>query len=247
MNKYIVLLVVILYGCSKEVIKPTIKNDIKVSVDYFLPVHSGDMISKSNSSSYLNFYNKYIVTKILTPKTYNLNFINLETDYKWGVSGLWEAHDLISVPPGKYRIYGDSRAEEDCSDHCSFVFDDTVIISSVTTTLALKAIYACSLLLLDTTNIGYTKFSTTHPNPLVITKSMMKTDDVYHSFISDQVNGPVYSNLSIDLWIANRPLDGEDFGTGMSISITSYKWQTGKYYFIENTGNNYIIPLMTGN
>jgi hypothetical protein len=75
----------------------------------------------------------------------------------------------------------------------------------------------------------------------------MKTDDVYHSFISDQVNGPVYSNLSIDLWIANRPLDGEDFGTGMSISITSYKWQTGKYYFIENTGNNYIIPLMTGN
>ena len=76
----------------------------------------------------------------------------------------------------------------------------------------------------------------------------MKTEDLYHSFISDQVNSSgVYSNYSIDLWIANRPDIGADFGTGMSISITGQKWQLGKYYYIENTGNGYIVPPMTGN
>jgi hypothetical protein len=245
---FILLISLFLYGCTKESVDPTNSKDLKISIDYAFPVISGDMTPKGSSTSYLNFYNKYIVGKILTPKTYNINFVNLENNYQWGISGLWGAHDLISVPPGKYRIFGDSRAVEDCSDVCSFTFSDTIIISSVTVTLTLKARYACSLLLLDTTNIGRTQFSTTHPNPLVITKGMMKTEDLYHSFISDQVNSSgVYSNYSIDLWIANRPDIGADFGTGMSISITGQKWQLGKYYYIENTGNGYIVPPMTGN
>jgi hypothetical protein len=243
MKKYIILLALVLYGCTKQPIEP-ISNDIKLSFDYTLPVKSGDMTTKGSSLSYINFYNKYIATKILTPKTYNLNFINLDNNFRYGASGIWEAHDLISIPAGRYHVIGDSRADEDCSDICSFLFNDTITISSATITLQLKAKYACSLILLDTTNIGWTQFSTTHPNTAVIADGMMKTDDLFHSFISDQVNGSNYINYSIDLWISKRAVNGAAGGTGMSISITSFKWETGKYYYIENTGNTYVIPMM---
>jgi hypothetical protein len=172
--------------------------------------------------------------------------VNLQTDFTLTVSGKWGAHDLISIPPGRYRIFGDSRAREVCSDICSFTFDDTVTVSSATITLTLKARYACALILLDTTNIQYTQFSSTHPNPMVITKGMMKTEDLYHSFMSDDINTAM-PYFSFDLLITRRPLPGADFGTGIGISLTSFKWEMGKYYYLENTGNNYTLTPMISN
>jgi hypothetical protein len=240
----ILLLILVCLSCTKQPIEPTDSKEVKISIDYAFPSHSGDMTPK-NSSNYLSFYTKYIESRVLTPRLYIITLAKTELYYEHAYSrtygGKWGDHTLISVPTGKYHVTGGSIPQmySASGDTCSFRFDDTITVISATTTLTLKARYTCFLILLDTMNVKSTRFEGEIYGSIYKT-TMMKTEEYYHAFIGG-IPPPVsneYYNLRLTITQKNN--------RETIIPLTDYTWQYGKYYYFGNTGNNYTLPPMTG-
>jgi hypothetical protein len=234
--------------------------DVKISIDYGFP--STGNITAKGESPYLYFYNKYISSKVLTPKTYSINFTAINLHTAQTVSGQWGSKMLVSLAPDKYAIEGVSQPLKYpvCGDTCYLKFHDTIDITQTSTNITLKAYYDCSLILLDTTDVKSTRFFadttkwsfyTSFHNAVKTT--MMKTEDFYHAFYFEgAANGDGYDKTQLYLNVISRRTETIPSPTGPYVQNKSttfilwlYEWEAGKYYYFENTDNGYTLTPMT--
>jgi hypothetical protein len=268
----ILLLILVCLSCTKQPIEPTNSKEVKISIDYAFPTRSG-YITPKGSTDYLNFYTKYVEGKILTPKTYVLTFTRLD-DYSTPESsedfrnnlfvtvGKWASKDQISILPGKYLVGGYSfpinrtiipgtpnniviMKNDIIGDTCYIEFHDTLTITQTTASITLKAKYACSLILLNTTDVlnTFLKQSEDYYKDMgdwSFKTSMMKTEEFYHSFVrSEFVSGvPYYYNIQL---IVNKIMNER-----VTINLWNYSWENSKYYYFEFANNNYTLAPMIG-
>lgn len=81
-----------------------------VEVEFNLDYHfseSGSM-TKSGEEVYSNFYEKYVKTKQLAPKTFTLTFKNVETGATSTFNGMWEKAHTVKMTTGEYEVTGES-------------------------------------------------------------------------------------------------------------------------------------------
>ena len=262
------LTIMLCVRCTKEPMDIPSTGNVKISIDYGFP-SSGNITTKG-TSVYLDFYNKYISSKILTPRTYSINFTSINLHTAQTVEGEWGSKMLVSLAPDKYAIEGISHPTKYpvCGDTCYLKFHDTIDITQTSTNITLKAYYDCSLILLDTTDVKNTLFFADTTKWTYYTyfykavkKTMMKTEAFYHSFYSEgPANGDGYDKTNLYLNVVSRrtepviamptpmnphPPTIENKST--TIVLWLYTWQPGKYYYFENTADVYNLTPMTSN
>jgi hypothetical protein len=236
------LTITLCISCTKEPMDISSTGNVKISIDYGFP-SSGNITTKGNSV-YLDFYTKYIASKILTPHTYTLLFEGINNHLTTAVSGKWANKDLVALPPDRYAIQGSSYPTKYdlCGDTCYLEFHDTVDITQTSTSVILKADYVCSLILLDTTNVKSTEFQGVMTGWTYKT-TMLKTEGFYSSFITGKPmdESEHSSNVHLDLVVTERN------NKVVTILLWTYSWEDGKYYYFGNTDNNYNLSPMTSN
>ena len=151
----------VFYSCEKEYVP----QEVELSLDYTF-IESGSMSRASGEEVYTNFYNKYIKTKELTPKTYELTFSNKD-GVVLEIADLWSHKHGVRLPEGEYTVRGISHPIEKVLDRQYFPsdslyirFNEKVNITKDMTVLTLTALYDSYLLLFDTSNINNIKLGT---------------------------------------------------------------------------------------
>jgi|ERR1035437_1070084 hypothetical protein len=240
------LVIMMCISCTKEPNEPTDLNNQKnanVTLDYAFPSRTGDITAKGESV-YLDFYTKYIESKILTPRTYILSFHGLTNDFVLSVTGKWSDKDLISLPPDKYSIIGSSvpKTYELCGDTCYLQFGDTIDVTATTTNITLRAFYTCALLLFDATNIESTNINAEHPEKGYTYKTtMVKTEEFYHTFLLTSGGGTEdYGMQGAELSLTIYTKDNGEWGFG----IWKYQFMPGKYYSFSSSDGGFTLPQM---
>ena len=224
-----------LFSCEKEYIP----QEVELSLDYAF-VESGDMSRVSGEEVYINFYNKHIKSKILTPKTYELVFTNKETGAISLINGRWDRNDGIRLVEGQYNVVGHSAPlhkrdyYHELSDSVYIAFNETITIRRDDTKLTLNALYDSFLLLFDKDNTDKiyckcTGFANVQPLVndennfwLFMQKTYMDNDKTDAFFLE------VYR---ID-------------GIKSTIYLQDIPFNIGKYYYFNNVTNSFDIPPM---
>jgi hypothetical protein len=256
----------VIIGCEKTIITKDELNSIvnrNVSINYTLNnsprVIKNNMVNKGAIDDYKAFYNKYIVGRILTPKLYSLTFTGINTHSITSiVSEKWSDKRILTLPEEKYIVTGYSKPK--CQsfslsgDTCYFSFNDTIEITQNTTEITLKAIYDCSLILFDTTNIDFIgvglsnaiEETTLDPNIRISTfegwyckPTLLKTENFYHLFL--------FNN---DAWKANKgnlimSIVKYRGTTVMNVQLGTYSFVPAYYYYFADTNGDYILPPMS--
>jgi hypothetical protein len=256
---FLSLTIMMCLSCTKEPIDPANQGNVIVTLDFGFPA-SGNITAKSESS-YLDFYTKYISSKVLTPKTYFLYFQGVNLHNYIQVSGKWGIPLLVALPPDRYEVGGFSWPTKysACGDTCYLKFNETVDITQTSTNITLKAIYDCSLILLDTTDVKSTKLiADTIKLPQyrnTVKTTMMKSEDFYHTFLSNNATNGVgqdkIEGLSLKVTSRQKELitHPEEIpfyrNKWVDIPLSLYIWEAGKYYYFSNTSNGYNLSPMT--
>lgn len=248
MKKLVVFLLVTAFAlsaCSKDgnVISPEGPQLVKVSLDYSL-LESGSM-TRSGDNIYTSFYEKYIKTKILTPKTYLLTFNSDKATLEVIRQGVWENNDAIELFEGSYSVSGNSTPKFSnmkypdvyVCDSLYLKFNENISISKNTTNITLKGIYDCYLLLFDATNISSIKASFDRD-----VMALPKKDNIYYLFVESDYYATASSStqyLNINIVRPN--------GTTVYLNIGKLKLQKGKYYYFNDVTNSFDIdPMESG-
>lgn len=245
MKKLVVLLLITastFSACSKDdnVISREDPQVVKVSLNYSL-LESGSM-TRSGDNVYASFYEKYIKTKTLTPKTYSLTFSSDKTTLEFIQQGVWENNDAIELLEGNYSVAGNSSPKFSnmkypdvyVCDSLYLSFNENITIAKNTTNITLKGIYNCYLLLFDATNISSITSSFGREE-----KALHKKDDIYYLFVESDYyatasSAPTYLNIHIV-----RPN-----GATVDLNIGKLKLEKGKYYYFNDTTNSFDIEPM---
>ena len=257
---YLFLATLTFIGCTKETFKPESTENVYVTLDYVFPVKTGD-INPKGEPLYLDFYTKYIASKVLTPRTYYVNFYNNETRVGASISGTWGSKSLISLPPGTYETEGFSfpTTYGMCGDTAYLTFKDPITVTETSTHLVLNAYYDCALILLDTTGVIRTdifmpapdtaNFSFYQPYYQAVKPTMLKTDGFYHTFL---FLNDGYDDVNLYLTVTGRervmvdPSNPEYMvNKATTFPLFIYTWEAGKYYYFENTDSEYAFTPMT--
>ena len=207
--------------------------EVEFSLDYHF-VESGSM-TKSGEEIYSNFYEKYVKTKQLTPRTFTLKFKNVETGATSTFNGIWDKAHTVKMTTGEYEVTGESFPQMNYGhfnlDSLYICFDETVVITEATKSLNLTAKYDSWLLMFDKgdkDNIHYT-INETYSDKSVDLKIL---DDVYYSFFNTL-------DISEDntLKISRGKFVSE-------IKMNAIPFEKGKYYYFNDTSNSFDIPPM---
>ena len=101
---FTIVVTLVFIGCSKESTIEQLSKEVEVSLDFSF-TDSGSM-TRAGSTVYADFYNKYIKTKQLTPKTFNLTFKNKETGATATIRGSWNKKHSFKLLTGDYEVIG---------------------------------------------------------------------------------------------------------------------------------------------
>jgi hypothetical protein len=231
-----------LVGCKKIDEKDMISNNVSISLDYTLAPRSDYMTPKgleSISDMYYAFYTKYIVGRLLTPTKYVLNFEGVNHHFKTQLIGKWRNNDLITLPEDTYIVSGKSwpKKFQASGDTCYLAIQDTIVVDATTTSLTLKAVYDCYLILFDNSNIAVYSIteSPASPEPQETgfhDSQMMKTENFYHIFCRQ-------NNITLDI-------ETLDHVTSSEFILANYTFTIGKYYYFKYVGGAYSLQPMSG-
>lgn len=250
---YIGLLALALCSCSKEEVDTTPK-EVDVKLDYTF-AESGSM-TRAGADMYGAFYDKYIKTKKLTPKTYSLTFKDKSTGYKTlEVSGAWDDNISVRLPSGNYTVTGMSHPiienyENSPADTVYMKFSEDVTIKEDMTELVLTAQYDSYLLLFDKANASAVNYKGVYGGSSNVSQRsqilpLSSDDRVYWSFLrsisyyyTDVVNNAIipYENYSINI---NRKDKSE-----VILYFDGLRFVIGKYYYFNDMTNSFDIPPM---
>ena len=220
-------------SASSEIPSDEPKEEVEFKLDYTF-AEIGDMTRATGEEVYTMFYNKYIKTKELTPKSYSLRFTRIKTNAYAEFNGYWDTDDGIRLPEGEYIVTGTSHpknASVNVSDSVHLVFQDTVNITKDMKLLTLKAKYDSYLLLFDADNNNRVTFNPGENNykSFELKKS---SDNIFYLFIQ-----AVYSS-STNIGIAHNS------GKFSYIYLSKMPFEKGKYYYFNDMTNSFDIPMM---
>ena len=213
------------------------------TLDYVFS-ESGSMTRAVGSEVYGNFYDKYIKTKVLTPRTYHLEFMRTSDNaVVMTVDGQWGDMNGVRLPEGEYNVVGYSRPMESYADRPQTLPSDTVYISfdekvnivKDATSLVLNAKYDSYLLLFDYENVASIELN-------VGPKQLSHDDVCYWLFAKEKSwtnwdNGFSFTHyLSVDV-VKN---EGDD----INIVFGKLPLEVGKYYYFNDMTNTFDLPQM---
>lgn len=242
-NVLTTILLVLVCSCSSEKEGPMKeKQDVSLTIGYTL-INSGSM----TKSTYSDFYDKYINSRVLTPCSYSISFKNIESGDSLVVNGLWENKDFFTLKEGNYEVKGTSYPmnsskvgykEYIVQDTVSLCFNEKMKITKDMNNLLLKANYDCCMILFDNANIKdiYLRKDMT---PKV---NAYKLDNVLYLFIRDKkILDEVCTELKTPLYIERKD------GSVSELWINKFNMEKGKYYYFENINGNYeLSPMENG-
>ena len=243
------LLAFLFCGCSKEKVI-TVPKEVNLRLDYTFK-ESGSM-TRAGADVYGAFYEKYIKTKKLTPKTYSLTFTPKESAATiLELNGQWGDNNSIRLPEGDYTVKGYSRPileqGEDSfgqlppSDSVFLSFAEDVRIVFDMNELTLTAGYDSFLLLFDAANTSKIQrgsngnFSDSSP-------LLSNDENNYWLFVRDKEYstwtsyGYSTSYISLHLTRSN--------GNLIDLSIQNIPMEKGRYYYFNDMTNSFDIPPM---
>jgi hypothetical protein len=223
-----------LYSCEKEYIP----QEVELSLDYTF-IESGNMSRATGSEVYADFYNKYIETKVLTPKKYELTFDNNETKATTTINGNWDRKDGIRLLEGSYTVVGSSRpvVKYEFSDSLFLSFNEVVDIKKDDTDLLLTALHDSFLLMFDVDNTAKIDLKTTVLSSGSPEKQVIKDDKLYWIFLQDVVSS-FGSNYFYTLKIYRKD------GNNSNVVLKNMPFEKGKYYYFNDLTNSFNIPPM---
>lgn len=176
--------VIALTSCSSEESEITqAPHEVNVSLSYSL-VESGSM-TRNSGEVYSDFYEKYIKTKQLAPKTFELTFTNKETGATAVIRGDWNKKHSFKLLTGIYEVTGISHPQaNNCIDSLYLCFNENVTITNETTGINLTANYDSYLLMFDKSDKKDIKliFSSSTGGSGT-TYSLNNIDNLYYAFI----------------------------------------------------------------
>ncbi len=241
MKKLVILLLItttMFSACSKE--NNVESQLVNVMLDYSL-FESGSM-TRSGDDVYISFYEKYIKTKILTPKTFSLTFNSNNTTMEIIRQGVWDNNDGIELLAGDYNVSGNSGPifnpakypEAYVCDSLYIKFDENITINKNTINIMLKGIYNCYLLLFDATNIYSITVSIDRE-----LRVLPKIDNVYYLFVESDYYATASSPASYLYINITRP-----DGATVNINVGKLKLEKGRYYYFNDTTSSFDIEPM---
>jgi hypothetical protein len=245
MKKILLLPIILLcISCTKDSLYSPQEN-ITFSIDYSFPTKSGNITAKS-SSSYIEFYDEFIITKILTPRTYELSFRNTTTNEIISVARSWSVTNPISLPEGTYNVTGKSWPKDPTVyvDTCHLSFQESVTIDANTSNVILTAKYDCYLILIEPSNIKSVELrrSSGPDDPIKDRFLPLRSGKYYHlfglheTFIDSSTLGKI-SGLMVD------KTNGDHF----NLDLFNKTWSRGKYYYFKSVSDEYFLAPMTSN
>ena len=222
-------------SCEKEYIP----QDVEFSIDYTF-ADSGSMTRTMGSDVYTNFYDKYIKTRILTPKTFDLTFVNKKTGATAKVEGKWDSKDAIRLIEGEYEVSGVSypqdkkRSEGYPSDSVYLTFNETIYLHKDSKSITLNAIYDSYLLMFDKENSSEIIFETYNSGGA---KPLYESDSIFTLFIKDLSFGST-GTYTHYIYVTRKN------GSKSEIILDDIPFEKGKYYYFNDMNNSFDIPKM---
>lgn len=241
MKKFLFSIVatLIIVGCGndkvEEIIDQTDPQEVTVTFDYSF-WESGSMTKSTGNELYTTFYNKYIKTKTLTPRSYALTLKNLKTGESSYIRGHWDKKEGIKLTEGTYEITGTSSPIYSSFlyqklDTVYLAFKENIAISSNTTSINLSAKYNSFMLMFDTDNTKSINYGCGENSNNNI--ALSKADNIFYMFL-DKLSTAGNDRLNI------KRLSGSE----SNIYISKTPFENGKYYYFNDITNSFDIPPM---
>ena len=229
------LLSLILLGCQELIDKPTPTDEETVSVYfiYNLPTDNGSSMTKAtNAEVFDEFYQKIVSAELVAP-TYELVLTETTTGGRYEFSGSWKSHDMVTLRTGTYHIVGASIASGDnIQDKCSFVFDETVVITASSSSITLNAIYDCFLLIFSAKDIeSISNFNGETSTPL------HSFDNYKYAFVNSVLYKEGKQN---EAYLLGTNTDGAEF----KCYTGSLYFEKGKFYVYNSVTGGFTVPKM---
>ena len=210
--------------------------EVEFSLDYHF-AESGSMM-KSGEEVYSSFYEKYVKTKQLAPKTFTLTFRNKETGAVTEFDGSWSKKHTLKLLSGEYEVTGTSHPQmafkEFNVDSLYLCFDEVVNIGLETAAVNLTALYDSWMLMFnkDGKNAVHLSDGSQYNYEDADLKIL---DGIYYAFMNGLTN-PEYNESEITI-------DGEE-GQSATIYLNNVPFEKGKYYYFNDMTNSFDIPPM---
>lgn len=229
----------IIVGCGddkvEEIIAQTDPQEVTVTFDYSF-WESGSMTKSTGNELYTTFYNKYIKTKTLTPRSYALTLKNLKTGESSYIRGYWDKKEGIKLMEGTYEVTGISSPIYSSFlyqklDTVYLAFKENIAISSNTTSINLSAKYDSFMLMFDTDNTKSINYGYGENSSNNITLS--KVDNIFYMFL-DKLSTAGNDRLRI------KRISGSE----SNVYISKTPFENGKYYYFNDITNSFDIPPM---
>ena len=210
-----------------------VPQNVEFTLDYTF-VESNNMSRSTGADIFDEFYEKYIKTKTLTPKSYSLKFTNIETKAYAEFNGYWNHKDGIRLIEGEYEVTGSSSPVQkmtNASDSVYISFTDTVTITKDMKTLTLKADYNAYLLMFDAENINEISYNLGDNNNT--SYSLKKINENIFYLFMNYIYGQ-YTSIGI----AHKD------GKFSYIYLKGMPFEKGKYYYFNDMTNSFDLPKM---
>lgn len=229
---------------SSEIPSDEPKEEVEFKLDYTFS-ESGDMTRATGEEVYTEFYDKYIKTKVLTPRNYTLTFTRVGiTGSIIEIKSAWDNNDCVRLPEGEYYVNGTSYPIENYteiggindlpSDTVYLEFNETVKITKDMSTLVLNAKYNSFLMLFDTENTS--KIELVISNNVV--KELSKDSNCYWLFARTKYT---YKN-GVTSYFTSRITRNDN--NAVDVVFGRLPMQFGKYYYFNDMTNSFDIPTM---
>lgn len=235
MKKYLFIIVAVttLISCSNESDVEQPKQEVEVFLDYTF-VESGSM-TRAGNEVYTDFYNKYIKTKQLTPKTFNLTFKNKETGAIATIRGNWNKKHSFKLLTGEYEVIGTSYPygvhSTACIDSLYLKFNEKITIMNDTKSVNLTAIYDSFMTIFDKNDkskIELVKMPGSS-NPQIAFKDI---DNIFYAFFNEDFLG-----YSSKIYVTRNKITS-------IIELDDIPFEKGKFYYFSDIDNSLNIPPM---
>lgn len=229
---------------SSEIPSDEPKEEVEFKLDYTFS-ESGDMTRATGEEVYTEFYDKYIKTKVLTPKSYTLEFIPKgESNSVIKINGNWNDKDCVRLPEGEYTVIGTSYPLEEYakigikelpSDTVYISFNETVNIVNDMTTLTLNAKYDSFLLLFDRENTSKIELNET-------SKQLSCDESCYWLFAKETSWTNWDNGFSFTHYLGAKIIRNN--GVEVDVEFGKLSLTKGKYYYFNDMTNSFDIPMM---
>lgn len=229
-------------SCDKEA-EVTVPQEANFTLDYTF-TESGSMTRATGTEVYGDFYDNYIKTKVLTPRTYHLEFQSISNNTAiLTIDGQWGTKGGIRLPEGEYYVVGYSRPIETYAKNFTYLPSDTVYISfnekvsinKEMTTLTLNAKYDSYLLLFDYGNMSKIELN--------IGEKQLSHDNACYWVFAKENSWTNWDNgFSFTHYLSAKIVRKN--GDNIDVEFGRLPLTPGKYYYFNDMTNTFDLPLM---